>query len=121
MYTYRYIISFPQIQVNPLTLIYFSNSAFYLYFQIQLSKFSKYNFLCLLYSIFHVFPTNIINYTAVPHHNKSVLLDLSILSSLENVDVFFEGGSGGGFYFSLCHTKTSKTSECQRKSIMIGG
>ena len=79
----------------------FPNTTFQI-FQIELSMFT----------MFYI-STNIIKYTLAPHHNKSVLLDISILSSLENADGFFLGGgargSGGSFYFYLCYTKISKT------------
>ena len=62
----------------------FPNTTFQI-FQIELSMFT----------MFYI-STNIIKYTLAPHHNKSVLLDISILSSLENADGFFLGGERGG-------------------------
>ena len=62
----------------------FPNTTFQI-FQIELSMFT----------MFYI-STNIIKYTLAPHHNKSVLLDISILSSLANADgFFFWGGSEG--------------------------
>ena len=62
----------------------FPNTTFQI-FQIELSTFT----------MFYI-STNIIKYTLAPHHNKSVLLDISILSSLENADGFVWGGERGG-------------------------
>ena len=61
----------------------FPNTTFQI-FQIELSMFT----------MFYI-STNIIKYTLAPHHNKSVLLDISILSSLANADGFFLGGERG--------------------------
>ena len=67
----------------------FPNTTFQI-FQIELSMFT----------MFYI-STNIIKYTLAPHHNKSVLLDISILSSLENADGFFLGGGSEGEWREL--------------------
>ena len=97
---FRKVSVFNQIQpiFGNITFIYCSKSAFYLYFQIQLSKFSKYNSLC---SIFQLLAISIFKHTLVPHHNKSALSDISILSSTRRILMGFFGRGASFFFFLL--------------------